>query len=116
MNERRRKAASSKITHVLFRKDSGWTPAKAKSWLKSRGVRKSKYETSHSQGGEKLKSGTYYVFRIAPVKGYSSFGYSAESKSWPGVWFKFGGHRGKSRKAKESECGCIREGIEYGNY
>jgi len=95
-----RERDSSRITHALFRKDSGWTPARAKSWLKSRGVRKEKYETMQSKGGEKLKRGTYYVFKLVPTSGYSSFGYSGESKEWPGVFFKFGGHR-------SSECGCI---------
>jgi len=95
---------SSRIAHVLFRKESGWTPAKAKSWLKARGVTSTTYETMHSKGGDRLKRGTYYVFRAVPkreISKFSSFGYSAESKEWPGVWFKFGGFR------EVNECGCM---------
>lgn len=94
---------SSHISHALFRKESGWSPSHARSWLKTRGVRGTSYETMHSKGGDRLKRGTYYVFRTVPdqeIKRFTSFGYSNESKEFPGVWFKFGGFRA-------SECGCL---------
>lgn len=96
--------ASSEISHVLFRKEDGWTPTEAKRWLKARGVRSGTYDTMNSKGGSKLKRGSYYVFRALPkrdIDSFSSFGYSAQSKQWPGVWFKFGGHRASE------DCGCI---------
>jgi len=96
MNER----DPSEVTHVLFRKESGWTPTRARSWLADHGVRKSKYETMNSKGGSKLKRGTYYVFKVSGKK-HSSYGYSDESKKWPGLFFKFGGSLGFN------ECGCF---------
>ena len=86
---------ASKPSHVIFRKESGWTPKRVHAWLcKHAGGCPVDYEEMNSKGGKTLKPGSYIVVRVAPksVK-FTSYGYGEELKNYPGVWFKFGGCR-----------------------
>lgn len=84
----------STITHVLFRRQNGWTPTSVVRWLEQNGFPAYAGDLMTSQGGETLKSGDYLVVRVVrSVKGFTSFGYGKELKNHPGVWFKFGGYR-----------------------
>lgn len=91
MKERSR---SSGISHVLFRKENGWTPSKAARWIEMHLDRNAPmtYEEIESEGGRNLKSGTYIVYRVGRGN-FTSFGYGPELEGFPGVFFKFGGFR-----------------------
>lgn len=88
----------SKISAVLFRRADGWTPSRAKEWLRVRGVTRPKApRTVESKGGDILKPGSYIKFNIRTereTQGFTSFGYMPELKNYPGVYFQIGGHRG----------------------
>ena len=86
--------ALSHITHVLFRREDGWTPTSGAIWIETRLGRfaPKTYKKMVSAGGEKLKSGDYIVYKLRATGAKpTSYGYSNEMANFPGVWFKFGG-------------------------
>jgi len=103
MSAGERRARPSQVSHVLFRREDGWTPRDARSWLKQHDFpAPSSFDDVESEGGEKLVAGDYISFRVVPKsQEFTSYGYSDEMSE--GVWFKFGGFRPRGREAHASD-------------
>lgn len=103
MSAGERRARPSQVSHVLFRREDGWTPRDARSWLKQHDFpAPSSFDDVESEGGEKLVAGDYISFRVVPKsQEFTSYGYSDEMSE--GVWFKFGGFRPRGRETHASD-------------